>query len=212
MAHVLVITVRRYNYTEFWGVLKALRSRGHTVEIVSSRLLIRAETDTQYQKLAKVEADIKSMKGFDGLVVVSGNPEDTESHWYDPHIQVLVQEAVGSNLVIAGICASVPTIRLAARNKRVSFFPLIRSRDLLEEAGAILQTTSLSTDGNLVTAENEAITEMWATNICDLLEGKPPTHILGPSTFKRKTIARKPIPELEHLKQVQKETGKRGFK
>jgi len=209
---MLVLVSRRYNYTELWVTLKMFIARGHTFEIASTHQVIRSETSTDYNRVQRLVSEVPSMKGFDGIVIISGNPEDTEKFWYDRHVQDLVQEASRTDLTIAGICAAVPAIRPAVRNKKVSYYPLIRSRDLLTEAGALLQTTSLSTDGRVVTAENESVTTMWATNICDVAEGKSPTYVLNPSTFKRKLRERKPIKELEALKKITSNTGKKGLK
>jgi putative intracellular protease/amidase len=212
MAHLLIVVSQRYNYEEFWVTLRILKHRGHTFDIVSTGLKIRPETSDKINVLSKTVYEIPSMAGYAGIVIISGNPKDTEKYWHDKHAQMLVKQAVENNIVIAGICAAVPAVRLATRNKKVSYFPLIKSRELLEENGAILIGTSLAVDGKLVTAENEAMTEMWATNIADVLEDKLPTYILEKSSFKRKEIPRKDVPELEYLKKVIKDTGKTGVK
>lgn len=213
MSNLLVVVSRRYNYAEFWYTLKVFKKRGHNFDVVSSELVIRQENRKGHSnKLDRTIDDVRTMDGFDGLVVISGNPEDTEIFWYHKGCKALVQESRDKHLVIAALCSAVPTIRYAARGKLVSVYPLFKSIELLEMSGAIVNQASLSTDDNIVTAENEQMTTMWATNICDVLEGKPPTYTLYPSGFKRKIITFGNDPDLNRIKDVMKRTGKRGFK
>ena len=208
MAKVLIVVVRRYNPGEFWPLLNALLSRGHEFDIVSTSLNIQDEVRHEPNTLTITLDDIKSFKGYQGLVLVSGNPKDTEALWYNEKVLSLVSQADKQGHILGAICAAVPAIRNVAKGKKVSAFPLKKALVMLHEAGALYQPVSLTTDTNLATAENEVMTLMWATNICDLLEGKEPTHVLHESPFKRKARERRPIPQLEYFKKVAERTGK----
>lgn len=200
MSHVLVVVSRRYNWHELWDALKELKHRKHTFDVVSSALVIKAENGKGHpNKLERTIDDITSMDGFDGIIVISGRPSDTEFFWTHKGCQALVKQASERNLVVAALCSAVPAIRLAAEGRMVSVYPLFKSLALLEQAGAIINKASLSTDGKVVTAENEMMTTMWATNVCDVLEGKPPTHTLEPSSFARKRIVMKTDPDLQRV-------------
>jgi len=211
MAHVLIVVSRRYNPGEFLGSIKVLKQRGHTFDIVSSSLVITSEVKHTPNKLSRVIDEVQSMDGYDGLIIISGNPSDTEIYWNHPVCQKLVVEANAQGLIIAAVCSAVPAIRRAAKGKTVSVYPLLKSIALLEDAGAIISKTSLSTDGNVVTAENEQMNSMWMTNVCDVLEGKPPTYVLHESPFKRKLPKRPTDPDVQRLIDVAERTGKHGL-
>lgn len=207
---VLVLAARRYNGHELWTALGVMQNRGHSPEVVSTAYEVEDEVTGQRNTIKlcipDVIENVTSM--WDALMIVSGNPEDTESFWHMPQVQKIVKEFADAVKPIAAICVSVPTVRLAARGKRVSYFPLLRSRMALLEAGAILSNISVTVDGNLVTAEHQMATEMWAELFCDVMENKPLRYTLSDSGFRAGLQERKPIRELEHIKQVLKNTGK----
>jgi putative intracellular protease/amidase len=205
---VLVVAARRYNGHELWTSLGVLQLRGHEFEVVSTSKVIMDEVTFVKNRIDKTIDDVPDLAGFDALMFISGNMQDTEMYWKDKRTLKYVHEAVERNLPIAAICCSVPTIREAAKDKRVSFFPLIRSRDLLIRAGAIPQTVAFTVDGNLVTAEHQMATQMWTEEFCNVLEGKPPELSLRDSGFVPKGNERKPMPELEYLKDVVRNSGR----
>jgi len=208
MSHVLVVVSRRYNPGEFWHSLKALKRRGHTFDVVSSAYTITSEVKNTPNKLSMLIGDVTSMNKYMGILIISGNPADTELFWHHTGCLSLVEQANAQGKVVAAVCSAVPTIRYAAKGKRVSVYPLIKSQILLEDAGAILSGVSLSTDGNIITAENEQMTDMWIANVCDVLEGKRPSYVMNPSPFKRKLRTRARDPELQHLIDIERSTGK----
>ncbi len=146
------------------------------------------------------DIDPYDMARYQGVMIVSGNMADTENYWNYRRVQTVFDNANAADLAIAAICCSVPAIRNVARGKKVSFFPLVRSRDLLKRAGAILQTVALTRDKNLVTAEHQMASQMWADEFCNLLEGKPPEYVLHDSGFVPHGHERRPIPILEEIK------------
>lgn len=175
MSHLLVICAKRYNGHELWTLLGVVKNRGHTFEVVSQEKLIRDELTLQPNTIARTVYEVDPATApdtFDAVCVVSGNMADTEAYWTDKHVQDILQAFRGADKVTAAICCSVPTLAPIARDVKVSFFPLIRSRQRLLNHGAILQTVSLSVDKKTVTAENQMGSQMWATEICNLLEGK----------------------------------------
>jgi len=160
MAHVLIVVARRYNGHELWTTLGTLKHRGHSTEVLSTSLLIADEVTGRTNTIRRLIQDVPNIDEFDAVMFISGNMQDTEAYWKNARTLSYVDQAVKRDLPIAAICCSVPTVRKAARGKRVSFFPLIRSRELLEHEGAIVQTVSLSIDGKLATAENQMVTQM----------------------------------------------------
>lgn len=141
---------------------------------------------------------------YDGLMIVSGNMADTEAYWRNDKVLGLFDRANLGNKQLAAICCSVPTVRNVAAGKKVSYFPLVRSAELLRNAGAILQTVALTRDQNLVTAEHQMATQMWAEEFCNMLEGKPPEHILRDSGYTPQGNERKPIPVIEQIKKAKR--------
>jgi len=175
---------------------------GVSFEVVSSDTLIMDEItfkpNTIERSLDEVQPD--EIENFDGLMIVSGNMKDTEAYWTDPRVLKLVDRAGELDKAIAAICCSVPTIRNVANGKKVSFFPLVRSRHLLKDAGAILQTVAMTVDGKLVTAEHQMATQIWAEAYVKVLNGEDPGNGLVDSGFVPRGRERKPIPEVERLK------------
>jgi putative intracellular protease/amidase len=206
--NVLVVCAKRYNGHELWVTLGVLQSRGHTSEVVSTQTLISDEVTGQANTIKRTLDDVATLEGFDALVFVSGNMQDTEAHWKHPRTLAYVHEAIERNLPIAAICCSVPIVKEAVKGKRVSFFPLVRSREILRNAGAILQTVTISVDGKLVTAEHQMATQVWVEEFCNVLDGTESSLHLVDSGYKPKGRERKAIPELEHLRQIVRKTGR----
>lgn len=208
MAHVLIVVSKRYNGHELWTTLGTLQTGGHTFEVVSTKTLIMDEVTFQKNRIKHTLDDFKTLDGFDALMFISGNMQDTEAYWDDPRTQSYVKEAMERDLPLAAICCSVPTVRKAAKNKRVSFFPLVRSRERLAAEGAILQTVALTVDKKLVTAEHQMATQMWAEAFCEVLDGKTPIVGLQDSGMVPTARPRKPDPTLQHIKDVVNRTGR----
>lgn len=201
MSHVLVVCARRYNGHELWTALGVIRQRGHTFDLVSTDRIIQDEITMRPNRIKLVVEDVRyDSDTYDGFMIVSGNMADTEANWTNLRILDYIAEANRADQPIAAICCSVPALRYAAEGKRVSFFPLIRSRTLLKDAGAILETVALTVDRNLVTAEHQMASQMWAEEFCNLLEGKSPVYEFRDSGYVPRGHERKPIPEVERLK------------
>lgn len=201
MSHVLVVCAQKYNGHELWTALGVLQSRGHTFDLISTKTIIRDEITLKPNRIEQTIADVTyDTERYDGLMIVSGNMQDTELYWKHPKVLSYVETANGEDQPIAAICCSVPTIRHAAKGKKVSFFPLVRSVDLLTRAGAVLQTVAMTRDQNLVTAEHQMATEVWVTEFCNMLEGLDQSNFFHDSGFVPRGRPRKPIPEVEELR------------
>lgn len=198
MSKVLIICARRYNGHELWTLLGVLQGRGHAFEVVSQEMLIRDELTLRPNTLERTVYYVAAheTKDFDAVVVVSGNMKDTEAYWSDNFVAELLLDFRASGKVCAAICCSVPTLGPIVKGVKVSYFPLVRARHRLRSYGAILQTVSLTVDDRIITAENQMITQMWADEICNVLEGKPLEHILHDSGFVPKGSERRMSPEV----------------
>lgn len=206
--NVLVVVAKQYNGHELWTTLGVMQERGHTFEVISTVLTIVDEVTFQANTIERTLDDVPNLSGFDALVFISGNMADTEAYWTDTRTLAYVDEAFERDIPIAAICCSVPTIRAAAKGKKVSFFPLIRSKQLLERAGAICQNVSISADINLVTAEHQMSSQVWAETFCNVMEGKDPDLHLEETDFMPLGRERKPIPGVERFKDIVRRTGK----
>lgn len=202
---VLVVCARRYNGHELWTALGVMRHREIDFEVISTANVVFDEVTYQANKLARTIDDVEpdELNEFDGLMIVSGNMADTELYWYHKTVLEYVRQADKQEKPIAAICCSVPTIREAAGGKKVSFFPLVRSRHLLTEAGAVLQTVALTVDERLVTAEHQMASQMWANAYSDVMHGVEPEITLVDSGYTPKGRERKPIPIVEKIKRIQ---------
>lgn len=201
MSKLLVICAKRYNGHELWTLLGVLQQRGHEFEVVSQDTLIKDELTLRPNIIERtvwqVDPEIV-VHEKDAVVVVSGNMADTEAYWRDEHVIKILKAFKEEEKVCAAICCSVPTLAPIAKDTKVSFFPLMRSRQRLREFGAVLQPTSLTVDQEkkVITAENQMMTQMWAEEICNMLEGKEPQHILHDSGFIPKGSERRMPPEV----------------
>src|ERR1700752_735459 len=171
---VLAVVSRRYNGNEFWISLQVLGTAEIQVDVCSTNLIIRDEVKDTAHRIKMLVSDLASVSGadYDGITVISGNPMDTEKYYTDVHVQRLIKELDDLGKPLAGICAGVPALAPAVRGKKVSWFPLQKSREILTAAGAILTDVGLTVDQNVVTAENEWQTRVWAEAFRDLLLGK----------------------------------------
>jgi len=205
MSHVLVVCARRYNGHELWTALGVIQERGHTFDLLSTDYVIQDELTMRPNRIKHTVDDVKEYDSslYDGFMIVSGNMADTEAYWKDERVLRYIRQANIVNHPIAAICCSAPMVREVANGKKVSFFPLVRSRALLKEAGAILQTVALTRDQNLCTAEHQMASQMWAEEFCNMLEGKPTQYHLVESGYTPKGNERKPIPALEKIKRAQ---------
>lgn len=208
---VLVVCAKLYNGHELWTTLGVLQEQGYEFEVVSTETVIADEITFEGNRLERTVYDVPNLDAFDAIMFISGNMQYTEAHWDDRKILSLVDEAKERDLPIAAICCSVPIIRSAAKGKKVSYFPLLRSAERLEQAGAILQTISLTADGKLVTAEHQMMTQMWAESFCKVLSGKDGDPGLQDSGFVPEGWERKPDPDIERVKEIARRTGKKGF-
>jgi putative intracellular protease/amidase len=178
---------------------------GLAFEVVSQDIYIMDEVTYQPNVIERKVYDVSIEEfadDFDGIMIVSGNMADTEAYWDDKHVLALIAKAHEQDKPIAAICCSVPTIRNVAEGKKVSFFPLVRSRDRLRRAGAILQTVAFTVDDKLVTAEHQMASQMWALAFVEIMFGREVKETLTDSGFMPKGHERKPVPALERLKDV----------
>ncbi len=198
MSKLLVICAKRYNGHELWTLLGVLQDRGHDFEVVSQKTLIRDELTLRPNTLERTVYEVEDTKDFNAVVIVSGNMADTEAYWTDKHVlDTLIQFQYREDMpVIAAICCSVPTIAYVGHGINMSYFPLVRARHKLEQHGVIPSNTSITVDGRFITAENQMMTEMWAEEICNVLEGKPLQHVMTDSGFVPKGQERKMTPDV----------------
>jgi putative intracellular protease/amidase len=202
--NVLLICTEEFNPQEFWTALGLLRKRGHEVTVASTYYVIVNEETKQRFRIELTIGDLlnRDLGEYDALMFTSGNMVMTKRNWMNPAIVGIVKLFNDQNKPIAATCGSVPIIRHAAKGKRVSFFPLIASRQLLVDEGAIPSGVAVTRDQNLVTAEFPVASEMWVEEFCNLLEGKPVQYELQPSGFTPTGRPRKPIPEVARLQEA----------
>lgn len=200
---VLVVCARRYNGHELWVALRVMQKGGHEFEVVSTDTLIEDEVTHKKNRIKRTVYSVspeEALDSFGALMIVSGNMADTEAYWDDGHVLSLVRAFGEADRPIAAICCSVPTVAEVAKGKTVSFFPLIRSRQRLKAAGAILSNVTVSVDGKLATAEHQMATETWAGAFVRIMNGESVTLGLVDSGFVPMGNERMPIKVLEQQK------------
>ncbi len=200
---VLIVVARRYNGHELWTALGILSEADIGFEVISTETLIKDEVTFQGNTIERTidDVDPEEVYNFDGLMIISGNMADTELYWDHPRVQKYVEIMNTDYKPIGAICCSVPTIRYAAEGKKVSYYPLIRSKEHLVRAGAIPQTISITVDANLVTAEHQMQTQTWAEEYVRMLKGEPSELKLVESRFEPVGHTERALhPRLERLR------------
>jgi putative intracellular protease/amidase len=185
-----------------------MQEAGIDFEVVSQETIIQDEVTGQANSLARKVYDVSLSEAeskFTAIMIVSGDMKLTEAYWRDQHVLDLIAVHNNHSNPIAAICCSVPTIRGAAKGKAVSFFPLIRSRELLAAAGAILRTVAWTVDQNLCTAEHQMATQMWAESFVRMIKGEPETIKLVDSGYVPKGRPRKTPPAILALQGREKD-------
>lgn len=198
---VLLVVAQMFNGHELWCTLNVLTKANIEAEVISTDRVMQDEVTFERFVTERTidDVDPDEMDNFDGIMVISGNMKLTEAYWKNPRVLEYIQRMQPKPT--AAICCSVPTIRHVVKGKRVSFFPLMRSRDLLRYEGAILSPTSLSVDENIVTAENQMMTEPWAEYFATLINGETPSVRYKDSGFKVAGITpRKTPPGIQKLR------------
>ncbi len=200
---VLIVVARRYNGHELWTALGILNEAGIEFEVISTETLIKDEVTFQENTIERTidDVDPEELYNYDGLMIISGNMADTELYWTHPRVLSYVEIMNTDYKPIGAICCSVPTIRNAADGKKVSYYPLIRSKEHLVNAGAIPQTISITVDGNLVTAEHQMQTQTWAEEYVRMLKGEKSELNLVDSGFVPTGLTERALhPRLERLR------------
>ncbi len=200
---VLIVVARRYNGHELWTALGILNEAGIEFEVISTETLIKDEVTFQENTIERTinDVDPEEVAEFDGLMIISGNMADTELYWDHPRVLRYVEKANAQDMPIGAICCSVPTIRNAAEGKKVSYYPLIRSKERLVNAGAIPQTLSITVDANLVTAEHQMQSQTWAEEMVRMLKGEESELNLVDSGFEPRGLTERSLhPRLERLR------------
>jgi putative intracellular protease/amidase len=201
VTRVLVVCARRYNGHELWTALGIIKEAGIAFDLVSTDYVIQDEITGRPNRIKKLVYDVEyDPERYSGLMIVSGNMADTEAYWKDEHVLGLFDAAEAAGHAIAAICCSVPTSRRVAGGKKVSYYPLVRSKQLLRDAGAVLQTVALTRDRNLVTAEHQMASQMWAEEFVALIKGEPPIYTLSDSGFTPQGRERMPIKAIEAIR------------
>ncbi len=179
---VLLVTPPRYNPLELWPTLSTLTKSDIEWQVVSSVNIISDEEATEAFAVDLI-TDIEA-KDYDGLLIISGGDiKEATIYRDDESIMHLVEEMNQTGIPIGAICRAVPLVRTIAKGKRVSTYPIMALKTLLEEAGAILQNVSISIDGNLITAEHEQAAHIWAEQFVKMLKGEPADLNLVDSGF-----------------------------
>lgn len=209
---VLIVIAHHYNGNELWTTLGVLKRKSIRYFIISRKKEISDEITgfTVFAHDVIENFSLKNLKDFKAVIFIGGAVVDTEKYWYDEDVQTLVTEAMKLNLLLAGICGSVPIIRKAAKGKKVSLFPLIRTKEILRRAGAILTTQSLTIEPNLITAENQMVTQTWIECIVKTLYGEDVSlgwHDIGDITL-RGIKPRKPDFDMQRMRNTWKKDKK----
>jgi len=170
----LIIVSARFNPQELWGCLKTLKNHEITFDVYSLENPIRNEKTGDRFNITGLVADIdmKRLNKYDGLYIISGAFLETKDYWWHDKTRRIVEWFNEKEKMLAAICCATPTIRYAAEGKKVSYYHMIDTEDLLGGFYAILTDASLTVDGNLVTAEHQQVTVQWTEAGIAIMKGE----------------------------------------
>lgn len=183
-----------------WTMLAALTERGHTFKVVAPKKGLIWD-DFDLKKPYKLEHDYwdEDVFDYDGLVVITGDPKLSRRAAKDHRVRHIVEKY--RDKPVASICTAVAAIRHICEGRRVAAYPLLRVREQLGDAGAIVTRLSVCVDGNIVTAESQVKAQEWSQHFCDILEGKEPDFHLLDSGYLPTGIPRYTHPEIVKLQE-----------
>lgn len=163
---VMVIAHENFRDEELLEPKAVLEQNSIEVKVASSEL------STARGKLgAKVEPDILfkdiNLADFDALVFIGG-PGSVE-YWDDPLAHKLLQDAILSGKVVAGICAAAVTLAKSGilKGKRATVFSG-DSQELIN-SGVNYTAAPLERDGNIITADGPKAARVFGEEIVKAL-------------------------------------------
>lgn len=172
----LIIVSTLYNARELWGAMKVLKNNDINVQVISLKpdCIIQDEEGPQTMKVHGTiqDFDLGDVPNFDALLIISGALKQTQAHWNNNKVKAIVEEFDKHEKIVSAICCSVPSIRWVCDGKKVAFFPLNRSMELMKSAGAEYTAMSVTWDDRIVTAEHQVATKQWAQTIAEKVHGK----------------------------------------
>lgn len=195
---VLIVCDRRFNDYQMWTTVKILKAHSVAFDFLSTAYVIREEGRGRQFTIEYTFANVPDLDQYDGLMLISGWPDDTKEYWTHKGLEKIV--LAFKDKKVAAICASTASIRYIARGKRVTGFPLQKARQLLQLAGAIIDPVPVVHDQGLVTADNEWAASTWAETFVQVLKGREPILNYQAMSETRKLSERKPIKEFERMK------------
>lgn len=174
---VLVIIPWQYNRSELWTALGVMLKRGIEFEVVSLTKRVKADgpmpegIGEESLRLDHTVYEIDSMEPYAGIQIQSGSLESMEEIWFDKKVRQLVEEVGRDNKPASSACHGGVALRFIAEGKKISCYPLQKSKDLLRKAGAWWCSLSITVDGNLITGETQISMQTVTELFCDMLEG-----------------------------------------
>jgi len=200
VSHVAIIVPSVYNPLELYPMVRALSSRDHTYQVVSSPGVAAIKDELGPKKFnVHLTTDLLEGLVFDGAVLIAGPPYAVEPLWEDQPLIDFVREENRLGHPIAAACRLVNILCYAdaVRGKEVTCYPIYRDQQAVRDNGGTLSDDSVVASGNLVTVEIGPSCALWASAFCDLLEtGETDAVVSGGRIEPKLKASRKPIPQL----------------
>ena len=167
---VMVISHEMFRDEELLQAREALKKNGVEVKVASTEL-----SEAKGKLGAKVMPDMFfkdiDLKDFDAIVFVGG--PGSVQFWDNSLAHRLLQEAVSSSKVSAGICAACVTLAYAGilRGKRATVFPG-DSQEIIAK-GANYTANHVEKDGLIITADGPLAAYAFGEEIARALNAPP---------------------------------------
>lgn len=184
-----------------WTTLNTLLDEDFTFDVTSTNRSIMDDITQESNHISLLLPQVTSLDPYQGIMFLPGNLKDMEDYWINPRVLNLVTLATQRTpwLPMAALGTAVPIIRGAIKHHEVSYYPLIRICELVEQSGARTSPLPLERDGQLVTAYKDTLAQLWTEEFVALLLGQPYRH--PPHTLEAlPEHTRMYLPEMERMK------------
>ncbi len=165
---VLIIAQENFQDDEFAKPLAALKARGISVMVASTKIQEATGTNGMKAMPDMLLKDV-SAEDFDAIVFIGG--PGAAQYLDDPVAHKLAQEAVVKNKIVGGICLAPVILTNAGilKGKKATVYP--SEADKLKAAGVDYTAQPVEKDGKIITADGPGSAGEFGEALAHALEG-----------------------------------------
>ncbi|MFA5117505.1 MAG: DJ-1/PfpI family protein [Candidatus Omnitrophota bacterium] len=165
---VFIIAQENFQDDEFAKPLEALKARGISVTVASTKLQEATGTGGMKAKPDMLLKDVAA-EDFDAIVFIGG--PGAAQYLDDPVAHKLAQDGVAQNKIVGGICLAPVILTNAGilKGKKATVYP--SEADKLKSAGVDYTAQPVEKDGKIITADGPGSAGDFGEALAYALEG-----------------------------------------